>query len=307
MASNLSNIYGALPVSIDPTFNFGAQEVTPLTYRHPPVEAKSKNVPGQWTDMLLIGPIILHHQKNKEVFDCEVSAMARKTCLQEAKIGIITDEESALIKACKRNFTKATHLRCMNHFKENYESHLKSIGITIESEQESILAVVFGKEGLVESNDKIDQRNRLTEERERMLEIEKQFLKESYVEKKSFYSYIKEREKSVLRKILRNARRDGGMKEESADVPYRVYTNQSETVNSILSPKKQSIGRGKKEDVPKSCFIKDIWQSIISTQDEEIQKAIYGQSERYRLKEEAKYLQVSIEEWYNWTFEKRKR
>ena len=195
----------------------------------------------------------------------------------------------------------------MNHFKENCKSHLKSIGITKESEQASLLAVVFGKEGLVESNDKIDLRNRLKEERERMLEIEKQFLKESYVEKKSFYSYIKEREKSVLRKILRNARRDGGMKEESAGVPYRVYTNQSETVNSILSPKKQSIGRGKKEDVPKSSFIKDIWQSIISTQDEEIQKAIYGQSERYRLKEEAKYLQVSIEEWYNWTFEKRKR
>ena len=51
-----------------------------------------------------------------------------------------------------------------------------------------------------------------------------------------------------------------------------------ETVNSILAAKKFALGYGKKEDVSKVSFIKDIYQSAVEHQSREIEKAIINQS-----------------------------
>ena len=48
-----------LPLSIDPTFNHGKFEVTPFTYRHHCIEAKSKNKPGVWKPAVMLGPTII--------------------------------------------------------------------------------------------------------------------------------------------------------------------------------------------------------------------------------------------------------
>ena len=56
------------PVSFDPTFNFGPYEVTPMTYRSPIFERKSKNVPGKWTPAVMLGPTILHDDKSESTF-----------------------------------------------------------------------------------------------------------------------------------------------------------------------------------------------------------------------------------------------
>ena len=55
-----------------------------------------------------------------------------------------------------------------------------------------------------------------------------------------FSSYIKSREKTVLRKIVRSSRRKVYHISDS-QVPLKVYTDQSETVLLILSAKKKSI------------------------------------------------------------------
>ena len=65
-------------------------------------------------------------------------------------------------------------------------------------------------------------------------------------------------------------------------VPPRLYSNQSETVNSILAAKKCALGYGKKEDVSKFSYIKGIYQSAVEHQSREIEKAIINQINKYR-------------------------
>ena len=49
------------------------------------------------------------------------------------------------------------------------------------------------------------------------------------------------------------------MRISNKSIPPSLYSNQSETVHSILAAKKCAPGYGKKEDVSKFSFIKDIY------------------------------------------------
>ena len=80
---------------------------------------------------------------------------------------------------------------------------------------------------------------------------------------------------------------------------HQDYTNESESVNSILSAKKSALGYSKKEDVRLSCFVQSIWKSVVDHQSLEIEKAICDQSNEFPLADHAEYLAVSIEDWYN--------
>ena len=57
------------PLSIDPTFNFGEYEVTPLTYRNMLFKCKSKNTMNTWVPATMIGPVIIQHDKSAETYD----------------------------------------------------------------------------------------------------------------------------------------------------------------------------------------------------------------------------------------------
>ena len=137
-------------------------------------------------------------------------------------------------------------------------------------------------------------------------EMEKSLLQLDDNSSAKFSAYLKEREKSVLRALIRNTRRKGGMPLDVNGVPIRVYTHQSETVNSMLAAQKLSLGYTKKDDLQKSEFILKVWQQVVSYQEKEIERAFYGQSQRYFLKKEAAYLKVNIEDWYNWSESERK-
>ena len=80
-----------------------------------------------------------------------------------------------------------------------------------------------------------------------------------------FLSYIESREKTFLRKIIRSSRRKACHISDS-QVPPRVYTNQTGTINSMLSAKKVSPGYSKKEDIAKSHFVKYVWKSTVDHQ-----------------------------------------
>lgn len=69
----------------------------------------------------MIGPTIIHHQKTEDVFDIGLHAITRKADLMSSEFGMITDGETALVKACRTNFPKSKDLRCTNHVKENRE------------------------------------------------------------------------------------------------------------------------------------------------------------------------------------------
>ena len=61
-----------------------------------------------------------------------------------------------------------------------------------------------------------------------------------------FSSYIENREKTVLRKIIRSSRRKAYLISD-LQVPLRVYANQLETVNSMLSAKKYLLAIPRKK------------------------------------------------------------
>ena len=113
-------------------------------------------------------------------------------------------------------------------------------------------------------------------------------------------AFIKSRKKTVLRKIVRSSRwKPFQMKDD--EVPPRVYTNQSETVNLILSAKKLTLGYSKKQDISKAHFVKYVWQGVVNHQEHEIEKEIINQSVGHRLAPAAQYLSVPVEVWYQWS------
>ena len=114
---------------------------------------------------------------------------------------------------------------------------------------------------------------------------------------KKFSAYLKEREKTVLRKLIRSNRRKS--LKTNAKIPPRLYTNQSKSVNSILAAKKVGRGYNKKDDVTQSFFMQKIWKATVDHQSLEIEKAICNQRSEFRLGSQAEYLSLSLEHWFN--------
>ena len=129
-------------------------------------------------------------------------------------------------------------------------------------------------------------------------EIEREFLEQKPSQKYGqFALYIAEREKTALRKMTKDVRRNAFRVKDMQNPP-RIYTNQSEAVNWILSSKKVALGYSKKEDVSKTIFIKEIWKPAVDHQHFEMAKVVINQSSEYRLSQKAAYLSVPIELWY---------
>ena len=78
MTNELSNAAKVLPISVDPTFNFGRYEVTPFTYRSVAFECKSKNVIQTWVSATVIGPTIIQHTKSDETCKLAMRSIAKK-------------------------------------------------------------------------------------------------------------------------------------------------------------------------------------------------------------------------------------
>ena len=92
MTNEFSNATKVLPISVDPTFNFGRYEVTPFTYRSVAFECKPKNVIKTWVPVTVIGPTIIQHTKFDETYELAMRSIGKK-CKLEIADGtyIITD------------------------------------------------------------------------------------------------------------------------------------------------------------------------------------------------------------------------
>ena len=85
-----------------------------------------------------------------------------------------------------------------------------------------------------------------------LTDIENEGVKLTPVVVEKFPKHIADREKTVLRKLIQNARRKT-MRISNKSVPPRLYFSQSETVNSILAAKKCVLGYGKTH-ISVSCW-----------------------------------------------------
>ena len=149
------------PLCVDPTFNFGKNEVTPFSYKNLFLKSKrTKEAP------VFIRPTALHYSKTKTVYKKIPSAVCA-SCpeLSRKGRGYITNGEKALHDALGETMTKTRGLRCFNHFEENCKSKLKSVGVNNRQDQTFFVEHVFGNnpDPILEAEDKNELNLRLSE------------------------------------------------------------------------------------------------------------------------------------------------
>ena len=81
-----------------------------------------------------------------------------------------------------------------------------------------------------------------------MTDIENKGVKSTPEAVGKFTKCITDREKTVLRKLIRSIR-SKAMRISDKSLPPRLCSNQSEIIKSVLPAKKCALGCGKKEDV----------------------------------------------------------
>ena len=267
MKTRLVNAAFTQPLSIDPTFNFGAYDVTPFTYCHPLIQSRSKHFHQEWTNAIMLGPTIIHHDKEAQTYERAYRAVNEKTKLGDNTFLLITDGEAALYSAAKGIFQGMHHGRCTNHFNQNCKDFLKDIGIEGGC-QAHLLEVVFGPDGLIESQDENDLEKRLPVVCELLVEMESSILT-SKARSSKFAEYLVGN-KSVLECLIRSVRN----LVDKAENPKRLYTNQSESINNILKSKKNALGYSKKDDMPLPLFVRDVWLKVVTEKKKKIEKAL---------------------------------
>ena len=88
MIGDIQHSGSGMPLSIDPTFNHGKFEVTPLTYRHHCIEAKSKNTAGVWKPAVMVGPTIIQQNKEDETHLDAIRHISLKCKLLDRSFGL---------------------------------------------------------------------------------------------------------------------------------------------------------------------------------------------------------------------------
>lgn len=296
------------PLSVDPTFSFGKYEVTPFCYRHLFLKSKRTQVPP-----VFIGPTALHHSKTKATFKKIVGEVtsASPDLANKAK-SFITDGELPLHESLEECLKHAKGLRCFVHFKRNCIDKLSELGIKEKKQQEFFLQTVFGKqdkeEGILDAWGKRDLRARLDSVKDDLDKKEREVLKKGDNYESQFWVYLNKNSVMFGRNMIAKARAKAGLPLDEHGKPKRCYTHQSESLNNILTRRKEAFIKNYKgkQDLSKLQFATEIFQPTYKHQMEELQAAIYGGSDEYELADICKYLQVSPETWFGeWSESKR--
>ena len=146
-------------MGVDPTFNFGDFNATPIVYRNLLLEHRTKkHCP------VMLGPILVHHQKKFSSYNFFASTIISLRPSLRNIIAFGTDGEEELYKAFGTQFPNAIHLRCFRHYRANIKRKLMDMGLP----PDIFLQDIFGKtndgvhcEGLVDAKDSSDFSYRL--------------------------------------------------------------------------------------------------------------------------------------------------
>jgi hypothetical protein len=126
------------PFTVDPTFNLGPYNVTPISYQNLLVTGKEGGHPT------MIGPVLLHEKKTKTTYSMFAGTIKSLEPDLTNLLAFGTDDETALVEGFNQHFERATHLLCEIHLKKNIETKLTSMNITGETKQ-SIISDIFGR------------------------------------------------------------------------------------------------------------------------------------------------------------------
>ena len=111
-------------MGIDPTFNFGDFNVTPVAYRYLLLEHRKEG-----HSPIILGPILVHQQKKFSSYHFFASTLI-SLCPSLRNIKAFgSDGETQLYQAFQMQLPEAIHLRCFRHFRANLVSKLTSLGL----------------------------------------------------------------------------------------------------------------------------------------------------------------------------------
>ena len=127
------------PLTVDPTFDFGPYNVTPISYQHLIVLRRED---GKHPTM--IGPVLLHEKKTQSTYSLFGGTL--KSLEPELKnlMAFGTDDEKALVGGFNETFERATCLLYEIHLCKNIDTKLLSMDIKGESKQ-SVIDDIFGR------------------------------------------------------------------------------------------------------------------------------------------------------------------
>lgn len=151
---NATNAAAFKIVSVDPTFNLGAFDVTVMTHVQGLVRSKRTG-----KHPVVMGPLLVHKQKKLANYYYFMSSLIElKSSLSGVKT-FGTDGEKALQQGITQPCPTVKLVRCFGHFKTNLKEKLDSLDVPKPTQQE-IIRDIFGYnvgethyEGLVDSED----------------------------------------------------------------------------------------------------------------------------------------------------------
>ncbi len=234
MVGFLTNPADFSVMGVDPTFNFGDFNVTPIVYRSLLLKHRTK---GHCPIML--GPILVHHQKKFSSYNFFACTLVSLRPALRGVIAFGTDGEEELYKAFSMQFPNAVHLRCFRHYRANLERKLRDLCLPSEV-CNAFLDDVFGKtadgvhsEGLVDSQDSGEFMARL--ESLQSMWNERERANNSGGDPSLHSWFVTYKAQDVISSMLRPIREAAGL----GCPPALYYTNASECMNSVMHNKTQ--------------------------------------------------------------------
>ena len=227
------------PFTVDPTFDLGPYNVTPISYEHLLlVRRKDGNHPTP-------------ELKNLMAFG--------------------TDDEKALAGGFNENFERATHLLCEIHLRKNIEGKLVSMDIKGEDKR-SIMDDIFGRKvgnvfesGLSDAEGQAKFIGLLGSLEDKWTA--------AHANGKAFHSWFSEKKsEDFIRSVIRPVRQRAGL----GCPPAKFTTNRSERTNGVLQDfVKRNCGSAK---VDEYTFVKSL-EKLVETQEQEIELAVLDKGE----------------------------
>ena len=276
-------------VQLDPTFNLGPYECTPISYRN--LLLKSKRSGG--TSPVRLGPVLIHYRKDEKTFrDFLQTVVDAKPKLKEI-LSCGTDGETALINAIQSVLPKADErsVRCFKHLQDNMKSALGSFGVA--GRQRDYIDDVFGSV----DKDGIYLAGLLDAESPEEFDATLQSLGQRWVERgdksEKVYSWVSERGEMLKKRAIASVRRAARLHSMSpqVDIPVHFFTNEAESNNNRLKAKKGRQSSG---------FIGTIEavESIAKEEEEEFAQAVGGVSQNYELRPE--FAKFTVPDFMDW-------
>ena len=219
-------------MGIDPTFNFGDFNVTPIAFRYLLLEHRKEG-----HSPIMLGPLLVHQQKKFSSYHFFASTLI-SLCPSLRNIKSFgTDGETQLFQAFQTQFPEAVHLRCFRHFRANVISKLKTLGVSSDM-VDHYMKDIFGATtdglheiGLVDSSTEEEFDHRL-QDLQGTWNSHERSVNPHHVP--SFFNwFVKEKAGDIKSSMLLSLREAAGL----GSPPSPFYTNANEALNSMLHEK----------------------------------------------------------------------